>query len=133
MTKLVKRSQTLPAKALADRVVARLREAERALIHATTIHQAKLVADVAAAQEVFSHRQRLGEDVIGYAHAIKIHALAKLGALLAEMPKASGAGVGGPGRGKKGSRRDPFFARSTYAELGINKKIAAIAQQLAEL
>ena len=58
---------------------------------ATTIHQAKLISDVAAAQEVFAHRQRLGDEIVGYAHQIKIYALAKLGELLAEMPKAKGA------------------------------------------
>ena len=46
-------------------------------------------ADIAAAQQVFAARQRLGEDVVGLAHAIKTHALARLGELLAEMPKAT--------------------------------------------
>src|SRR6187397_1280430 len=78
----------LPARVLADRVIGKLREAHKALEFATTVHQAKLVSDVAAAQEVFAHRQRLGDEVTGYAHEIKTYALAKLGELLREMPKA---------------------------------------------
>jgi len=35
-------------------------------------------------------RQRLGEDVIGYAHALKVEALAGLGELLKKQPKATG-------------------------------------------
>lgn len=132
MSDLVKRADILPANVLADRVIARLREAEKALQHATTIHQAKLVADVASAQEVFAHRQRLGEDVIGYAHQIKIEALARLGELLKAMPKATGSA--GPGRGKAGAPAGPAFTSApTYADLGIDKKAASVAQQLADL
>tara|TARA_Y100000815_G_C13275791_1_gene474884 strand:- start:959 stop:1165 length:207 start_codon:yes stop_codon:yes gene_type:complete len=35
-------------------------------------------------------RQRLGEDVIGYAHALKVEALAGLGELLKKQPKETG-------------------------------------------
>jgi hypothetical protein len=41
---------------LADRVVAKLRETERALAFAVTVHQAKLQMDIASAQEVFARR-----------------------------------------------------------------------------
>lgn len=41
-----------------DFVIIRLRQAEAALQAATTIHQAKLIADVAAAQEARSRRSR---------------------------------------------------------------------------
>jgi len=79
--------------------VSKLREAERALQFATTVHQAKLVADVAAAQEVFAARQSLGETVVGYAHQINIHALAKLGELIAHAQ-----GHGRYWRGRSGAR-----------------------------
>jgi len=105
------------------------------LQYATTVQQAKIIADVAAAQQVFASRQQLGYAVIGYAHEIKTYALAKLGELLHEMPKATGAiGRPGPGRGKRGADREPRFEQPpTLAELGVDKKTAAIAQQLAAL
>jgi len=134
---LARRGSTLPANVLADRVVMRLREAEKALQAATTIHQAKLVADVASAQEVFAQRQKLGDEVIGYAHQIKIYALAKLGDLIIEMPKATGT------RGQLRGTRDgsggtalvlpEHDAAATYAELGLDRKTASVAQQLAAL
>jgi hypothetical protein len=46
-----------------------------------------LVMDVAAAQEVFAKRQKLGEAVIGYAQTIKVRALARLGELLKTLRK----------------------------------------------
>lgn len=125
-------STKLPARVMADKVVAKLHEAERALQHASTIHQAKIVADVAAAQEVFAHRQRLGETVTGYAHEIKIYALTKLGELLREMPKATG---GQPYQKKPGKATGSSLVpvASTLADLGLDKKTAHVAQQLADL
>ncbi len=85
--------------------------------------------DAAAAQEVFAKRQRLGEDVIAYAHTIKIRALARLGELLKDLTKNQGAVPG-----KTGSKGKPVLDTTpTLADLGISKKLAAIAQQLAAL
>jgi len=117
----------LPARVLADRVIEKLREAERALQQATTIHQAKIIADVAAAQELFAHRQKLGETITRYAHEIKIYALAKLGELIKVMPKADG-GDAQRTRYRKGTESPP-----TYAELGLTKKTVEIARGLAGL
>ena len=99
---------------------------------ATTIHQAKLISDVAAAQEIFAHRQRLGDEIVGYAHQIKIYALAKLGEFLAVMPKATGGEHGGKTR-IDGSRMEPSNPTATYSDLGVTKKLAMVAQQLADL
>ena len=76
-------------------------------------------------------RQRLGEEVIGYAHSIKTHALVRLGELLAVMPKAKGRG----GRTSKleGSRAVPSNSPPTLAEMGVDKKTSSVAQQLATL
>jgi N6-adenosine-specific RNA methylase IME4 len=116
-----------------DRVVAKLREAERALQFVTTIHQAKVVADVAAAQELFAHRQRLGVEIENYAYSIKTYALAKLGELLAVMPKATGGTHGGRPT-KLGTKREPSYsAPSTLADYHLDKKTSAVAQQLAAL
>ena len=108
-----------------DTVVMRLVEAEKALMFAVTAPQAKLLSDVAAAQEVFATRQRLGDDVIAHAHSLRIDALSRLGELLADMQKAVG---GRPS--KTGAAKVPV---STLAVLGIDKKTSAIAQRLAAL
>ena len=132
MKSLVKRQSTLPAHVAHDRVVQRLQQAEEALAYAVGIDQVRLVMDLAAAQEVFATRQRMGEAVIGQAHTLKVRALVKLGELLEALPKA------GPqhskGGGSKGSTREPLLdAPATYAELGVTKKLASVAQQLAAL
>lgn len=130
-----KQSNQLPARVAADRVIATLSRAENLLKEATTVQQAKVVADVASAQEVFAHRQRLGEECIGYAHRVKIDALTKLGELIKALPKSKGAiGAPGPGRGKRGEAQEPRLSQAaTYAELGLDKKTASVAQQLAAL
>ena len=129
----MKNTLALPRHVAQDRVVQRLREAEVALSRAAGIDQIKLVMDAAAAQEVFAERQQLGEDVIGYAHSIKSRALAKLGEFLQQMPKAEG--TRGQGRPSLGGTRSapPKSSSATYAELGLDKKTAAVAQQLASL
>jgi len=122
----------LPATVARDAVVRRLIDAERALKQATNVQQVKLLMNVAAAQKVFAARQQLGEDVIGYAHRLKIHALARLGELLRELPKATGKA--GPGRGKAGRPSGPAFTpAATLTDLGITKNTSAVAQQLAAL
>ena len=115
-----------------DRVVQRLQQAEEALVYAAGIDQVRLVMDVAAAQEVFATRQRMGEAVIGQAHALKTRALVKLGELLESLPKAKGGEHGGKSR-IDGSRVEPSNPTLSYADLGVTKKLASVAQQLAAL
>ena len=132
MKSLVKRQSTLPAHIAHDRVVQRLQQAEEALAYAVGIDQVRLVMDVAAAQEVFATRQRMGEAVIGQAHALKVRALVRLGELLKDLPKAKGNA--GPGRGKAGASVGPAFTDApTLSELGLDKKTSMVAQQLAAL
>lgn len=90
--------------------------------------------DAAAAQEVFATRQKMSADIIGYAHQIKIDALAQLGDLLRVMPKATGV-AGRDRKGKtRGSSGTPRVVEPpTYADLGLDKKTASVAQQLATL
>jgi N6-adenosine-specific RNA methylase IME4 len=126
---LAPRTTNLPAHVLKDRIVQRLREAEKALAHAVEIDQVRLVMNVAAAQEVFAKRQDLGEEVIGFAHLIKTRALGRLGELLDAMPKNQGAV-----KGKTGSKGKPVLDTApTLADLGIDKKTSMVAQQLAAL
>jgi len=123
------RASTLPAHVAKDRVIQRLSQAEHALSQAVGIEQVKLVMDVSAAQEVFAKRQKLGEDVIGYAHTIKTRALARLGELLKGLAKNQGAVPG-----KTGTKGKPVLdSAATLADLGLTKKVASVAQQLAAL
>lgn len=122
---LVKGSSALPSHVVQDRVVQRLMEAEKALGVAVGIDQVRLVMDAAAAQEVFAKRQKLGEDVIAFAHTIKTRALARLGELLSQLPKNAGA----RGVGKSGVPAE----NPTLDDLGVTKKISSVAQQLAAL
>lgn len=121
----IAKAPLVPIHVLNDRVVQRLVEAEKALSVAVGVDQVKLVMDVAAAQEVFAKRQKLGEEIIGFAHAIKTRALAKLGELLKSIPKNQGA----RGIGKSGVPQE----NPTLKDYGVDKKTSAIAQQLAAL
>lgn len=129
----VTRQPSLPATVLADKVMGLLRNAEKALQQATTIHEHKLVADFAKAQEVLIHRQKLGDDLKGYAHSIHIIALARLGDLIQEAKKAGhfqgAAGKAGPGRGNK---KTPSTRGGVLYDI-VDEKTAAVAQQLAAL
>lgn len=134
MTKMVKASSTLPVHVAQDRVIQRLVEAEKALGFAVGIDQVKLVMDVAAAQEVFAKRQKLSEGVVGLAHSISIRALARLGELLSQLPRARVGIDPGPGRGNKAFPEGTLLAQNaTLADLGIDRKTSMVAQQLAAL
>ncbi len=71
-------------------------------------------------------RPRLGEDVLGYAHAVKIDALAGLGKLLAEQPKAKGSDSGGRRSRLDGTRAVPSNMPPTLAEMGIDKRTSSL-------
>lgn len=109
-----------------DTVIARLEAARTALAEAKTIQQSKAVADVAAAAEIYARRQKLGEEAIDFAHAVKIEALRKLGEILKETPKAQARF---DGTSKVPSRN----GADTLADMGVDKKTSAMAQKLADL
>lgn len=74
----------------------------------------------------YARRQQLGEEAIGYAHAVKTHALARLGELMKAMPKATGtrgqlAGQSEPGPGGSRVVLPGLDPTPTYADLGVNK------------
>jgi hypothetical protein len=119
---LARRDSALPANVLKDAVIQRLLEADRALQHATTIPQVKLVADVASAMEVLAKRQQLGAEIQAKAHEIETYAMAKLGSMTKDMPKADGGTHGGR-PSKLGTRREPSLtAPATYADLGLKRR-----------
>ena len=78
-----------------------------------------------------------GEAVVGQAHTLKTRALVKLGELLKDLPKATGRRLAGrelgSNKGVGGSRSAPPTNATTYADLGVTKKLASVAQQLAAL
>jgi len=123
-------STALSTTVLKDRVVKALNDSSQRLAVAVTIPQYKFVADLASAQQVLAARQQLGEDVIGYAHEIKIDALAGLGELLKQTPKAKGGQPYQQGQKSTGAVLVPV---ETLAEMGIDKKTSSFAQRLASL
>lgn len=118
-------AETLPA-LRNDTVIVRLEAARLALSEAKTIQQSKDIADVAAAAEIYARRQKLGEEAIDFAHAVKIEALRKLGEILKGTPKAKARF---DGTSKEPSRN----GHDTLADLGVDKKTSSMAQKLAAL
>ena len=134
-----KEDQSLSKTVLRDGVVKALDSATRGLAAAVTIPQVNLISNVAAAQEVFSTRQRLGEEVIGHAHSLKIVAQAKLGDLIIQAPKAKGTrgqikgGRKGKPGGSPGHPPGSGVHVPTLAAQGVDKKTANVARKLAAL
>jgi hypothetical protein len=113
-----------------DPVVVQLERARDALAKATAIHQVKGILDVAAAGEIYARRRQLGEEALAYAHTVKIEALARLGELLRDRKSERSDG----GRPRKTSADEVLVSpKPTLADLGITRKTAATAQQLAAL
>jgi len=107
-----------------DLVLVRLSAARIALKDAKTIQDTKRIVDLAAAAEIYAKRQQLSQESIDYAHDIKIEALAQLGRMRREAPKATGGEHGG--RSKiDGTRRGPSNPTPTNRDLGLDKKTSA--------
>lgn len=122
-----------------DLVIVKLDRAKQALAEAKTIQQTKKILDIAGAAEIYAKRQKLGEDAITYAHAIKIEALYRLGELLRETTKNRGGGELGVGRAGKNAIQNRNSIPPTLQVLLNTEtqnealKIASVAQQLAVL
>src|SRR5262245_6990223 len=116
-----------------DIIAAKLEPAVQLLSQARDARQAKQVADLAHAAEVYARRQKLSEDAITYATAVKVDAMTLMGEFLRVSPKNTGtAGNGRPRLG--GSPRVPPKLRpATLAEVGIGKKESAEVQALADI
>ena len=120
-------------KGASDSIITKLSAANKLLVEAKTIQQAHTVVALARAAEVFAQQRKLGEEAIGHAHSIKVYALRKLGEMLKAMPLQSGA-RGKRGGGTRGSKKElQVDAPATLAALGIDKKISALAQKIADL
>jgi len=107
-----------------DLVIAKLDTARIALAEAKTIQETKKILDVARAAEIYAKRQRLGQEAIEYATAIKVEALAQLGRMLKETPRQR------PGDYQ---RLPNSTVAPSLADLGLDKKTSKLAQDIANL
>jgi hypothetical protein len=116
---------------MTDIIVAKLDRARQMLAEASSAEEAKRVADVAHAAEVYALRQKLGEDAVNYAHAVKVDAQTLLGEFLEE---GRNKGVRLNGRDALGGPiMQPPNGAPTLDDLGITKNESSDAQALAAL
>jgi DNA modification methylase len=111
-----------------DLIVVKVDRARTLLAEARDAGGAKQVADLARAAEVYARRQKLSQEAIGYATAVKVDAMTMMGEFLKAAPKNEGAkGIGTSAVPKKN------HTPPTLASNGIGKKESADAQALAAL
>lgn len=107
--------------------VAVVGKAAAMLAQARTPADAKKVADLAKAAEMYARLQEAGEEAVSHARAICVDALALMGEMLKAVEKNVGAKPG-----KTGSKGKPVLDTTpTLAEQGIPKKQSMHAQALA--
>jgi hypothetical protein len=105
----------------------RISEGTRALTEAKTAFEAIRISDSAEAYRYALKISGAGIEAINKAAELKLRAERRAGELLRDMPKASGARGVGP-IAVAPSDRNP-----TYAEQGIDKRIAARCQKIASI
>lgn len=116
-----------------------LRQALEAIKLRPDIRPLKTIADFASAQVHWAAKQQLGKDVENDGFAIKTEALALLGDVIKEGPKAEGTRgqltTAGPGRGKTGGVKlsPPVSDVPTLKDQGVDKRTAKTARKLAAL
>ena len=108
--------------------LALLTDATRMLAQCRTMQDAKRLVDVASAAQVYARKARLGEEVIAYAHEIKIEALRLLGGMLQATERAKGALKQGPVVPQENHGDVP-----TLSDLHLSKKESSVAQRIASL
>jgi len=112
-----------------DSVLVKLDTARFALSEAKTIQETKQILDVATASEILAKRQQLGDEAIKYATSIKVEALAQLGRMLKETPRATG---GQPYQNPTGNKQEPVET-PTLADMGLDKRTSKLAQDISNL
>ena len=116
-----------------DRLPADLSRIEHMIAAAQTPTQVKHVIALADAAIAYANRfYSEHKEVVQRAKAVKLQAERRLGELLKAAPKATGGEHGGR-HSKDGSRVEPSNPTPTLSDLGIDKKLSARAQRLAEL
>jgi phage N-6-adenine-methyltransferase len=99
------------------------------LAEAKDANGAKRVADMAHAAEIYARRQRLSQDSIDYAHAVKIDAMTLLGDFLRAQPKATGSrnlAIPERNRPKCPTLRD---SNITLKESALSQKLSRLAEE----
>ncbi len=106
-----------------------LDRATQAIERITTIGEVKTLTDQAAAIKLLAAKQNWSHDQQVRIAKIELTCVRRLGQLLKETPKAKA------GRPKKiGSRKEPILdGPPTHAEMGVNKKQAHVAQNVAAM
>ncbi len=109
-----------------------------ALIEARTLDEVKAVTDKAVAIKEYARRAKNRQLEIDAAE-IRIRAERRYGEMLAEIKQTTGLNTGSRGqlRGRDASggfaAKPPEDCRPTLSELGVDKKLSARSQRLAEL
>jgi hypothetical protein len=118
---------------MSDIIISRLDKARALLAEARDATDATRVADLARAAKVYARRQKLSDEAIRHARAVKVDAMALMGEFLKEAPKNSG--TAGNGRPPKGGVQTapPKNSTPTLKDIGIGKKESSDAQALAGL
>jgi site-specific DNA-methyltransferase (adenine-specific) len=118
-----------------DLIVAKLGGALALLAQARDATDAKQVADLARAAEVYAKRQKLSEDAIAYATAVKVDALALMGDFLKATAKNAGTKGQLKGRDASGGRprQPPENGAPTLKEVGISKEDSWVSQALSDI
>ena len=101
------------------------------LVEAKSMQEVKKIMDVAGAAKIYARRQQLGEEAVQHARSIELEAMRRLGELLAETPKNKGA----QGHQLKAVPKENRLkdVTPTLADLGVDKKISSLSQQLARM
>jgi phage N-6-adenine-methyltransferase len=103
------------------------------LVEAKSMQEVKKIMDVAGAAKIYAKRQQLGEEAVQHARSIELEAMRRLGELLAETPKNKGANGFKP-KQATGTTWEPVADTTpTLTDLGVNKKISSLSQQLARM
>lgn len=123
----------MPEPSPRDGIIARVDKARLLLAEARDATDAKRVMDLGRAAEVYARRQRLADEAIASATAIKIDAMALMGEMLAQSPKNKGAAGGGTRAAERGPYTGPPDPAPTLAEVGVSKDESSDAQALAAL
>ena len=103
------------------------------LAEANSIAKLKDVKNLALTASDWARRKGMGEEAIQTARSYAMEAEHKIGEMLAETPRASGADKGGKPRDVDGARALPSNAPPTLADLGLTKAESSRAQMLASL
>lgn len=121
------------ALAKSDPILAKVDRARALLAEARDVPDAKKIADMARAAEVYARRQKLSKEAIDSAHAVMVDALALMGEFLKVVEKNTGAKGNPGGRGAKIVRSSNTTAQPKLNDFDLTKQESSDAQKLADI